>query len=55
MKIGEVAKMLDINSSAIRFFERRGLLSFTNISRAENGYGIYSHSDIEELRLLIRL
>lgn len=54
MRIGEVSKMLGIKSSAIRFYERHGLLNSNNINRAENGYRIYSQRDLEELQLIIR-
>lgn len=54
MRIGEVSKILGINSSAIRFYERHGLINSSNINRAENGYRIYSQTDLEELRLVIK-
>lgn len=49
-----MSKMLGIKSSAIRFYERHGLLNSNNINRAENGYRIYSQRDLEELQLIIR-
>ena len=54
MKIGEVSKMLGINSSAIRFYERHGLLQSSGISRAANGYRIYSSEDVEELKQIVK-
>ncbi len=54
MRIGEVSKILGINNSAIRFYERHGLINSSNITRAENGYRIYGQRDLEELRLIIR-
>lgn len=54
MKIGEVSKILGINNSAIRFYERHGLLNSSGISRAENGYRIYGQKDLDELRLILR-
>jgi len=54
MKIGEVSKMLGINSSAIRFYERHGLINSKDIIRAQNGYRIYDQKDVEEIRLVIK-
>ena len=54
MKIGQVSKLLGISSSAIRFYERHGLLKTNSISRAENGYRVYTQQDIEELRAIVR-
>ena len=54
MRIGEVAKILGINNSAIRFYERHGLLNSGSINRTDNGYRVYSQKDLEELRLIIR-
>ena len=54
MRIGEVSKILGIKNSAIRFYERHGLIKSSNINRAENGYRIYGQRDLEELRLIIR-
>lgn len=54
MRIGEVSKILGINNSAIRFYERHGLLNSSNINRADNGYRVYSQKDLEQLRLIIR-
>lgn len=54
MKIGEVAKIVGISSSAIRFYERHGLIKANAISRAANGYRSYSQKDIDEILLIIR-
>lgn len=54
MKIGEVSKILGINSSRIRFYERHGLLDSSYVNRAENGYRIYTQRALEELRLIIK-
>lgn len=54
MKIGQVAKIVGISSSAIRFYERRGLLKSNSISRAENGYRVYAQRDIDELRAIAK-
>ncbi len=54
MRIGEVSKILGINTSAIRFYERNGLVNSGGVSRADNGYRIYSSRDLEEIRLIIK-
>lgn len=54
MKIGEVAKQLGINASAIRFYERHGLISTSKVNREENGYRNYSSQDIETISLICR-
>lgn len=54
MKIGEISKILGINTSTVRFYERHGLIDSSRINRAENGYRIYSQRDLEDLRLIIK-
>ena len=54
MKIGEVSKLLGINSSAIRFYERHGLVNSKDIIRAKNGYRIYDQKNVEEIRLVMK-
>jgi DNA-binding transcriptional MerR regulator len=54
MKIGEVAKIVGLSTSAIRFYERHGLLGSSRVSRAENGYRVYSSRDIEEILLIVK-
>lgn len=54
MRIGEVSKIVGINNSAIRFYERHGLINSSSISRAENGYRVYDQKDVEEIRLIIK-
>ena len=54
MKIGEVSKLIGINSSAIRFYERQGLLKSSSVSRAENGYRIYNQKDVEDIQLIVK-
>jgi len=55
MKIGEVSKLLGINSSAIRFYERHGLINSKNIRRTQNGYRNYEQADLDEIRWIIKL
>ena len=54
MKIGEVSKIVGISTSAIRFYERHGLLGSVKVSRAGNGYRIYSSQEVEEILLIIK-
>ena len=54
MRIGEVSRVLGISNSAIRFYERHGLINPDSITRTENGYRMYSRQVMEELRLIIR-
>lgn len=54
MKIGEVSKIVGISTSAIRFYERHGLLGSGRISRAGNGYRVYSSQDLEEILLIVK-
>jgi len=55
MRIGEVSKAVGISSSAIRFYERHGLLNTNGISRSKNGYRMYRKQDVEEIHLIIML
>ena len=55
VKIGEVSKIVGISSSAIRFYERHGLVNANRIYRAANGYRVYRQQDVEEIQLIIRL
>ena len=55
MKIGEVAKQLGINTSAIRFYEKEGLLSTRSPVRTGNGYRDYSAADIEQIAWICQL
>ena len=54
MRIGEIAKIVGISSSAIRFYERHGLINTSNINRAENGYRNYSQKDLREIQLIVK-
>jgi MerR family copper efflux transcriptional regulator len=50
MKIGELAKRTGMATSAIRFYEERGLLPA--VARGENGYRLYAQETVERLREL---
>jgi DNA-binding transcriptional MerR regulator len=51
LTIGKVAKRAGLSSSAIRYYERQGLL---RPSRLLNGYRIYDEDAIKTLRLLVQ-
>nr|WP_263312905.1 MerR family transcriptional regulator [Mammaliicoccus sp. Marseille-Q6498] len=51
--INEVAKIMDINSSKIRYYEKHNLIQ--NISRDENNNRLYSEKDIEMINFIICL
>lgn len=53
LTIGELAKLFDINTTKIRFYERKGLLSPESIS--ENGYRLYSIKNLEKLEVILLL
>jgi DNA-binding transcriptional MerR regulator len=50
-KIGAVARQLGLQSSAVRFYERQGLLAS---SRLSNGYRVYGREAVEALRFIVR-
>ncbi len=50
MKIGELAKQLDLNAQTIRYYERIGLLP--EPERMESGYRAYGEGDEERLRFV---
>ena len=54
MKIGEVAKIVGLSSSAIRFYERQGLLKSSSVSRTDNGYRVYGLKEVEEILLIVK-
>jgi DNA-binding transcriptional MerR regulator len=53
MRIGELARRLQVSGDTVRFYERAGWLP--SASRRENGYREYREEDVEHLRLLIDL
>jgi DNA-binding transcriptional MerR regulator len=50
MRIGELAKRLDLNTQTIRYYERIGLLP--EPERTEAGYRIYEEEDERRLRFV---
>lgn len=51
-RIGELAQLCEIKADTLRFYEKHGLLSPS--SRTESGYRIYTESDAERLRFILR-
>jgi DNA-binding transcriptional MerR regulator len=51
VKIGEVAKLLNISVSALRFYDKQNLMPVK--LRRESGYREYTTDDISRLRLII--
>lgn len=52
-KIGEMAKLLDISPSALRYYDKEGLLPFTE--RSKSGERIFKDEDYEWLKIIICL
>ncbi len=48
--IGEVAKMLNIPTSTIRYYEQEGMLTF--IQRSDNGIRLFEEKDLETLEFI---
>lgn len=53
MRIGELARMLNVSADTIRFYERSGLVPHPH--RAENGYRDYGPAELERVRFLLDL
>lgn len=51
--IGELAKLLEMSTRTIRYYEELGLLN--SVKRIENGRRIYTDDDIRRLKLIKRL
>lgn len=52
MRIGKLAKVLDVSTDTLRYYEKNGLL--TEASRSESGYRLYGELDIARLRFILR-
>ena len=50
MRIGELARRVNVSTSRIRFYEARGLLA--KAERGGNGYRVYPENAVEILRLI---
>lgn len=53
MNVSEIAREVGIAPSAVRFYERRGVLPAA--TRRENGYRAYGADDLCRLRLIVSL
>jgi len=51
-RIGELAQLFELKTDTLRFYEKHGLLSPS--SRTDSGYRIYTQSDAERLRFIVR-
>ncbi len=51
--IGELAKLLEMSTRTIRYYEELGLLN--SVKRVENGRRIYTDDDVRRLKLIKRL
>jgi MerR family Zn(II)-responsive transcriptional regulator of zntA len=51
-RIGELARICDINSDTLRFYEKNALL--TPSSRSESGYRLYTEKDKDTLQFILR-
>ncbi|WP_392384887.1 Zn(2+)-responsive transcriptional regulator [Marinomonas primoryensis] len=51
-RIGELARICDINSDTLRFYEKNALL--TPSSRSESGYHLYTEKDKDTLQFILR-
>lgn len=51
-RIGELAKRFDINTDTLRFYQKQGLLTPSNV--ADNGYRLYSEKDATTLGFILR-
>ncbi len=52
MRIGELARVCDVNPKTIRYYEAFGLLP--KAARAPSGHRIYSEKDLQRLRFIRR-
>lgn len=50
VRIGELAKAVDVPTSTVRFYEREGLLSPS--ARSASNYRLYTEADLERLRFI---
>lgn len=50
MRIGELAKLANVNIQTVRFYERKGLLA--KAARTQAGYRLYHLRDIDRVRFI---
>ncbi|MFT6925524.1 MAG: MerR family Zn(II)-responsive transcriptional regulator of zntA [Psychromonas sp.] len=51
-RIGELAKLCNIKTDTLRFYDKQGL--FVPSSRSESGYRLYTKKDAERLRFILK-
>ncbi|PQP88672.1 MerR family transcriptional regulator [Paenibacillus sp. AR247] len=54
MKIHELAQKTGLTPSAIRYYEKVGLLDLRHVRRGENNYRYYGEETVEHLQLIIK-
>lgn len=52
MTIGEIAKRTNLSESALRYYEKNGLI---RVARDHNGRRVYEESDVEWIKFIWRL
>jgi Cd(II)/Pb(II)-responsive transcriptional regulator len=52
MRIGQLARLVEIDTQTIRFYEQQGLLP--SVGRRENGYRVYTKKHGQRLRFIRR-
>lgn len=52
LRIGDLARQVDVAPSTVRYYEEIGLLP--PAARAENNYRVYNQADVERLRFIRR-
>jgi MerR family Zn(II)-responsive transcriptional regulator of zntA len=52
MKIGQLAKKLDVSTDTLRYYEAHGLLAPS--SRTESGYRVYSEIHFQQMHFILR-
>ena len=50
--IGQLAKLCDVSSDTLRFYEKNGLLK--PAGRSDSGYRLYSEADLSRVKFILR-
>ena len=50
--IGQLAKLCDVSSDTLRFYEKNGLLQ--PAGRSDSGYRLYSEADLSRVKFILR-
>ena len=51
LKIGELAKLMEVSQDTLRFYEKHGLLAPS--LRSQAGYRLYSQADVERVGFIL--